>query len=162
MPGFLKNLQLVDTMPKQLMLLLHLGGVIIWVGGMFFAYFCLRPAAGKVLEPPMRLPLWVATFEPFFRITAIAVSVILLTGFAMFFEVGFKLAPAGWNVMMLLGLLMSVIFAYVYGVLYPRLRRHCEASAWPAAATALNAIRKLVAANLVLAAGTVVAALFLK
>ena len=110
----------------------------------------------------MRLPLWVATFESFFRITSIAVSVILLTGFAMFLEVGFKLAPVGWNVMMLLGLLMSVIFAYVYGVLYPRLRRQCEASAWPAAATALNAIRKLVAANLVLAAGTVVAALFLK
>jgi uncharacterized membrane protein len=147
-------------MPRQLLLLLHISGVIIWVGGMFFAYFCLRPAAGKVLEPPRRLPLWVATFEPFFGITAVAVAVILLTGFAMFMEVGFKLAPIGWQIMMSLGLLMTAIFAYAYGVLYPKLRHHCEVSAWPAAATVLNAIRKLVAANLVLAAGTVVAAVF--
>jgi uncharacterized membrane protein len=126
---------------------------------MFFAYFCLRPAAAKVLEPPKRLPLWLATFGAFFRITAVAVVAILLSGFAMLLPVGFKLAPLGWNVMMTLGLVMAGIFAYAYGVLYPRLRSHCEASNWPIAATVLNAIRRLVAANLLLAACTVVAAL---
>ena len=47
-------------MLRQLLILLHLVGVITWVGGMFFAYFCLRPAAVEVLEPARRLPLWSA------------------------------------------------------------------------------------------------------
>ncbi|MFY9327751.1 MAG: CopD family protein [Georgfuchsia sp.] len=129
---------------------------------MFFAYFCLRPAAAQVLDPPKRLPLWAATFELFFRITAITVSVMVVTGFTMLLEIGFKLAPIGWHIMMSLGLLMAAIFTYVYVVLYPTLRRHCEASAWPAAATVLNAIRRLVAANLVLSACIVSAAVFAK
>ena len=36
---------------------LHLLGVLIWVGGMFFAYMALRPAAAQLLEPPQRLTL---------------------------------------------------------------------------------------------------------
>ena len=37
---------------------LHLLAAVIWVGGMFFAYMALRPAAASLLEPPLRLPLW--------------------------------------------------------------------------------------------------------
>ena len=33
-------------------LLVHLLGVIVWVGGMFFAHMALRPSAAEVLEPP--------------------------------------------------------------------------------------------------------------
>ena len=36
---------------------LHLLSAVIWVGGMFFAYMVLRPAAATLLEPPQRLPL---------------------------------------------------------------------------------------------------------
>ena len=36
---------------------LHLVAAVIWVGGMFFAYMALRPAAATVLEPPARLQL---------------------------------------------------------------------------------------------------------
>ena len=38
-------------------LTLHILGAVVWVGGMFAAYVCLRPAAGA-LEPPQRLKLW--------------------------------------------------------------------------------------------------------
>jgi uncharacterized membrane protein len=145
-------------MLHQILLFLHLSSVIVWVGGMFFAYFCLRPAAGKLLEPPQRLPLWVATFGPFFRIVAVAVALILLSGFTMLLQVGFAAAPIGWNVMMSLGLVMAGVFVYIYLGLYPRLRLHCEAGAWPAAAAALNGIRQWVAVNLALAACVVVAA----
>jgi uncharacterized membrane protein len=48
-------------MLRQILLLLHIASVIVWVGGMFFAYFCLRPAAAKLLQPPERLALWSAT-----------------------------------------------------------------------------------------------------
>ncbi len=142
-------------MLNQFLLFLHIACVIIWVGGMFFAYFCLRPAAALVLEPPQRLPLWAATFQSFFRITAVAVVVLLLSGFAMFLQVGFQHAPLGWHLMMTLGLLMAGIFGHVYAVLYPRLRRHCAAAEWPAAAVALNGIRRMVAINLLLALCTV-------
>jgi uncharacterized membrane protein len=146
-------------MLRQLLIFLHLASVVVWVGGMFFAYFCLRPAAAQCLEPPQRLPLWAATFDRFFRLVAVAVVLILLSGFAMFAQVGFAFAPPGWHVMMGLGLAMSGIFGYVYLVLYPRLREHCAAAAWPAAATALNGIRQLVAVNLALGAVTILAAL---
>jgi len=34
---------------------LHTLSAVIWVGGMFFAHFALRPAANHLLEPPLRL-----------------------------------------------------------------------------------------------------------
>ena len=49
-------------------LLLHLLAAVVWVGGMFFAYVALRPAAAQ-LEPPARLTLWVGVFKIFFRNT---------------------------------------------------------------------------------------------
>ncbi len=145
-------------MTRQILLFAHLFSVIIWVGGMFFAYFCLRPAAARLLEPPQRLPLWVASFESFFRYTAIAIVIILMTGFAMFMQAGFKNAPPGWHAMATLGLLMAAVFGYVYAVLYSRLRAQSAAADWPAAGATLNSIRKMVAVNLVLSVFTVAAA----
>lgn len=149
-------------MLRPLLVFLHLAGVVVWVGGMFFAHFCLRPAALRLLEPPQRLPLWTATLGAFLRYAALAVVLILLSGFALFFEAGFRQAPAGWHVMTGIGLVMAGIFAWVYGVLYPRLRRHSAAGAWAEAGAALNGIRRLVTANLVLALLTLVAALLLR
>ena len=48
-------------------LLLHLLGVVVWVGGMFFAYMALRPVAATVLGPPLRLGLWAACSVNSFR-----------------------------------------------------------------------------------------------
>lgn len=142
------------------LLFIHLTGVIIWVGGMFFAYFCLRPAAAQLLEPAQRLPLWVATFSRFFKVTAAAVLAIVATGFMMFMQVGFKFAPVGWHVMLSIGILMAFIFIYVYVVLYPRLRRQCDTTTWSEAADTLNLIRKLVGLNLLLSVVTIAAATF--
>lgn len=146
-------------MLRQLMLVLHLLGAMLWVGGMFFAYFCLRPAAASVLQPPQRLPLWSATFGRFLPLTAAAVVAILVTGFTMLLQVGLANAPIGWHVMMSLGLVMAAVFAYVYLVPYPKLQAACAAAAWPRAGEALNAIRRAVAFNLVLGTATVIAAL---
>jgi uncharacterized membrane protein len=147
-------------MLRQVFVLLHLCGVIVWVGGMFFAYFCLRPASASVLQPPERLTLWVATFDPFFRFTTIAVALIVLSGFTMFFQTGFHNAPLGWHLMLALGSVMAAVFGYVVRVLYPTLRLHCNASAWPEAAATLNRIRRWVAVNLALAVCTIAAAVF--
>ena len=145
-------------MLKQLLLLLHLLGAITWLGGMFFAYFCLRPAAAEVLKPPERLPLWSATFARFLPYMAVAVVIILATGLAMLLQVGFAAAPAGWHAMFALGLLMAAVFCYIYFSLFPALRVHCKAQAWPDAGQVLNRIRQMVALNLVLGLLVVVAA----
>ena len=146
-------------MLRQLSVLVHLLAAMAWVGGMFFAYFCLRPAAVQVLQPPQRLALWEATFQRFLKYTAVAVVLILATGLGMYLESGARHAPVGWHVMMTLGLVMAAVFGYVYVILYPELREHCAAAAWPAAGDALNRIRRLVALNLGLGVATVVAAI---
>ena len=46
---------------------LHILGVVIWVGGMYFAHQMLRPVAADLLAPPQRLPLWAGVFRRFFR-----------------------------------------------------------------------------------------------
>ncbi len=143
---------------RSIFLFLHLAGAIIWVGGMFFAYFCLRPAAGTLLEPPQRLPLWVATFKSFFLYTAISVVLIILSGFGMMGAIKMGTTPHGWLLMMVLGLVMAIIFAYVYWALYPKLVRNTEASAWPVAGAVLSVIRRLVALNLFLALLVIAAA----
>ena len=145
-------------MLRQLLIFLHLLGVISWLGGMFFAYYCLRPAAVEVLEPPQRLPLWAATFARFLPYMGVAVAVLVASGFGLLLAVGFRHAPIGWHVMMTLGLVMAAVFVYVYAALYPKLRAHCAASAWPAAAQALNRIRQMVALNLALGVCVVAAA----
>ncbi len=143
---------------RDAFLFLHLAGAIIWVGGMFFAYFCLRPAVGTLLEPPQRLPLWAATFKSFFRYTAISVVLIILSGFGMMGAIKMGSTPHGWLLMMVLGLVMAVIFVYVYWALYPKLVRNSEAGAWPVAGAVLGVIRRLVAVNLFLALLVVAAA----
>ncbi len=142
----------------QGLLLTHLAGVAIWIGGMVFAYFCLRPAAAAVLEPPQRLPLWSAALGRFFRLLRWVVAAVLLSGLAMLLQVGLANAPPGWHAMFVLGLVMAGVFGHVDRALYPRLRKACAASDWKAAAAALDRIRQMVALNLVLAALTVVAA----
>lgn len=143
---------------RQALIFLHLLAAISWLGGMFFAYFCLRPAAAEVLQPPQRLPLWAATFARFLPAMAVAVLVLIASGLVMLLQVGFRQAPVGLHLMFALGLVMAAVFAHVWLRLFPRLRAHCAASAWPAAGQVLNRIRQLVAFNLALGVLVVAAA----
>jgi hypothetical protein len=45
---------------------LHVLAALIWVGGMFFAWLILRPAAVSALTGPARLTLWLEVFRRFF------------------------------------------------------------------------------------------------
>lgn len=131
------------------MLFVHLIGVIVWVGGMAFAYLCLRPAATS-LEPPARLTLWVNVLARFFPLVWISVIAIIGSGLAMLLNVGFAHAPVAWHVMFVLGLVMTGIYAYVWLVPWRRLRIAVAQHDWPSGAAALGRIRQGVAVNLVL------------
>jgi len=135
----------------QIPIFLHVLGVTVWVGGMFFAYVCLRPAAALLLEPPQRLRLWDGTFGRFFPWVWVAVAFILMSGFYMIWLMGgFADAPHHVHVMLLLGVAMTLIFAFVYFAPYRRLRRFVAAQDWKQAGAALGQIRKLVGVNLTL------------
>lgn len=134
----------------KLALLLHLLGAVTWIGGMFFAYFALRPAA-TTLEPAQRLPLWAGTLERFFRWVWAAIALILGSGFYMLTVMGGSgRVPLNIHLMLYVGLLMSLIFVYVFFLPFPALKRALAAQDWKAGAAALNAIRKAVAVNLAL------------
>lgn len=141
--------------PIPLLLFLHLASVAVWVGGMFFAYVCLRPVAAAQLEPPLRLALWVGVFSRFFPWVWLAVTLILVSGLSMISLVGWRGAPPYWHAMLTLGSVMMLMFAHLYFALFPRLRQGVAASDWPRAGAALNQIRKVVGINLLLGLTTI-------
>jgi len=143
----------------RIALLLHLLGAIVWIGGMFFAYLALRPAAVKVLEPPQRLPLWRETLRRFFAWVWVSVVMIFASGTHMLVAAyGVRAAPAYVIAMAVIATVMVVIFAYVYFVPYARLGRAVDAKEWRAGGAALNRIRQLVAINLLLGLATMMVA----
>jgi len=138
---------------------LHVLAAVIWVGGMFFAYMALRPAALK-LEPPQRLMLWSETFERFFPWVWGAILILPFTGYWMIFSGWENLdsAPLYVLVMQYIGLAMIAIFLHVFFAPYRRLRRFVAAEDFASAGKQLAQIRKLIALNLGLGLITVVIA----
>lgn len=136
--------------------LIHLISVLIWVGGMFFAYMVLRPAAVDILQPPERLRLWDNVFSRFFNWVWGAVGLILATGFYMIYQYGgMAHAPRYVHVMLLLGLVMAGIYGYVFFACYMQLSLHVAKERWKEVGEILGKIRKLVAVNLTLGLLTV-------
>lgn len=133
-----------------LFLCLHVLSVAVWVGGMFFAYVCLRPAALEVLEPPQRLRLWAKVFARFFVWVWLAVLLIPASGLFMFAANNASSWPWHWYLMLATGSLMIVIFLLVVAAPYVALTRAVAEENWPAGGAALNRIRQLVGLNLIL------------
>ena len=138
---------------------LHVLAAVVWVGGMFFAYMALRPAALK-LEPPQRLMLWSETFERFFPWVWGSVVVLPFTGYWMIFSMfgSFDSTPLYALIMQYIGLAMIAIYLHVFFAPYRRLRRFVAAEDFPAAGKQLAQIRKLIALNLSLGLITVILA----
>jgi len=93
-----------------LLVALHVLAAVVWVGGMFFAYMVLRPAAGP-LEPADRLPLWHRVFGRFFPWVWASIVLLLISGYGMLFRGfgGFAGAPLHVNVMQGIGIVSSCI-----------------------------------------------------
>jgi uncharacterized membrane protein len=141
-------------------IMLHIIAVVIWVGGMFFAYMFLRPVAASQLEPPARLTLWAGVFGGFFPWVWASIVVILATGFGIIFGAFGGMANVGAYVhaMLALGILMMLIFFHVFFAPYGRLKRAVAAQDWPAGGKALAQIRMLVGINTLIGLVTVAVA----
>ena len=135
----------------------HLLAVVVWIGGMAFMLFCLRPAA-RVLEPPARVTLMHAAIKRFLVVVAIAIAVLLACGAAMVgitwsaarrAGLGFNM-PLYWYTMIATFFVMLAVFIHIRAVLFRRLDAAVTAARWPDGAAALAAIRWEVSINLVL------------
>lgn len=135
---------------------IHALAAVVWVGGMVFAYAVLRPVAGN-LQPPDRLVLWNGVFRRFFVWVWHAVVLLPLTGYLIMFGTMDGFAGAGLHVHLMQGLawIMIAIYLYLFFVPYQRFRAAVGAEDWPVAAGHLAAIRKTVAANMILGLITV-------
>jgi len=139
---------------------LHILAAVIWVGGMFFAYMALRPAAASLLEPPQRLSLWADVFSRFFFWVWISILTLLVSGYYMIFSHFGGFAGSGMHIHLMhtMGLVMMMIFMHVYFAPYKHLKKLVADNNFPEAAKNLNTIRKLVAINMSIGLLTFVAA----
>ncbi|HUE94191.1 CopD family protein [Pseudomonas sp.] len=131
---------------------LHLLAALIWVGGMFFAWMILRPAAVSALQGPERLKLWLEVFPRFFYWVWAAVIVLPISGVGMLHLgfTGFDNAPRYVQVMMGMYIVMLALFLRVQILQLPALRNAVGAADWASGATVLAGIRRLVGINLIL------------
>jgi uncharacterized membrane protein len=136
---------------------LHLLSIVVWVGGMVFSHFFLRPAVVG-LEPSVRLTLMRDVLRRFFQAVLAASVLTLITGVWMLGRVaknavqsggGFQM-PLDWTLMTVVGVAMVAIFMHIRFALYKRLDRRVNAADWAAAGAALDQIRKWVFVNLLL------------
>ncbi len=143
---------------RNFLLLLHLLAVIVWVGGMFFAHYCLRPVAAEQLPPPQRLPLMAAILGRFFRFVTVALVLLWVSGIVRFAQTESGM-PWNWHAMAGIATAMTIIFGVIVLRFYSRLQSAVAAQDWPTGGKAMDKIRTLVLTNLMLGVLTVVVAL---
>ncbi|MFK7993775.1 MAG: CopD family protein [Granulosicoccus sp.] len=136
---------------NALAITLHALLATVWIGGMFFTYVVLRPTVAT-LEPHRRLTLFGGVFKRFFPWVWMSVVFLPVTGYWLIFNAfgGFASSPVYVHIMHLLGLIMIVLFIYLYHVPYRKLKSKIASEAWPEAGIALNRVRQIVLLNLVL------------
>jgi uncharacterized membrane protein len=132
-----------------LALALHILGAIVWVGGMFAIYMCLRPALGT-LEPPQRLRLMRVTFQKFFPWVWAAILLLLAGGYWMVFMTFGGMARIGLHVHLMQGIgwVMIALFAWLFHGPWLAFKRTVDASDWPEAGEKLDRIRQIISVNL--------------
>lgn len=147
-------------MDIALALTAHLLGIVIWVGGMFFANFALRPSV-TALPPPQRLPLLVATLGRFLAWTGVAVVAVVASGMWLVGALGGMAGlAASVHAMMGVGIVMALVYLYVVAWPFRAMRAAVARADWAAGGAAMARLRILVAINLALGLVAVVLGAF--
>jgi uncharacterized membrane protein len=137
--------------------LAHLLSIIVWIGGMVFAHFFLRPAVAA-MEAPQRVRLMHDVLGRFFKAVLYAAGLTLVSGLWMIARVAKQTVQAGgsfqmpveWTVMAALGIVMVLIFGHIRFALYKKLDRAVIAADWVAGGAALASIKLWVGINIAL------------
>ncbi len=147
-------------MNREFWLFVHLLGVVIWVGGMFFAHMVLRPSV-RDLTPAERLPLMREVIGRFLHWALMAMALIVASGVFLWGSTPMARAPAGWHLMLGGFGLMLAVYLYLRFVPYSRLEAALDSGDLPGAGAHLAMIRLLMGMNLVFGLGVMGAALLL-
>lgn len=125
----------------EIVKLIHLVAGILWMGGMAFMLMALRPAATALLQLPERVMLMGAVWKRFFPVVFVSIVALFTTGTNLYTTTfraikaatGQGSVPTGWNIMLVAGLLMMAIFAYIYWFAFAKFKRAMADLDWPAA-----------------------------
>jgi len=142
---------------NRVLVLIHLAAAIVWLGGMFFAHVCLRPAVAAQLPPPQRLALLAEVLRRFFVAVGMALVLLWGSGLLRYAQVG-AATPWNWHVMAGIATVMTLLFGLIVVRFRRRLVVAVAAQDWPAAGAAMKGIGHLVLVNLVLGFVTVAVA----
>ena len=135
--------------------LLHLIAGIVWMGGMTFMLLALRPAAIAVMDTQPRALLMGEVWKRFFVLVLASIVLLFATGTNMYTQT-FRAArlatgdggvPLGWNIMLVLGLTMMLIFGHIYFAGFKKYKRAVAAGDWPLAAKAGGLIHTMTLIN---------------
>jgi hypothetical protein len=138
--------------------LLHLIAGIVWMGGMTFMLFALRPAAVASMEAQPRAVLMGQVWQRFYVWVLVAVVVLFGTGTHLYsstfraarLATGNGSVPLGWNVMLVLGVTMMLVFGHIFFAGFKKYRRAIAAAEWALAAKAGGLIHKMTLLNFTL------------
>jgi len=144
----------------------HLLANIVWLGGMVFAMFFLRPALAT-LEPAVRLPLMHEVMRRFANAVVAVLLIVLFTGLWMIGNVaraaieggGSFTMPLDWKVKSTLGVLVLLIVGHIRFALFKRCDKSVQAKDWPAAAAVMEKVRFWVLVNMAIGVFVVAIAL---
>ncbi|WP_310385438.1 CopD family protein [Roseateles sp.] len=134
---------------------LHLLAIVVWLGGMSFSVFFLRPATAQ-LDAAQRVRLMHAALGRFFKVSLWASLLVLGSGVWMLGRVAKQVVQSGgvfqmplaWTVMAVLGSVMVASFLHIKFALYKKLSGCVVASDWHAGDQALNQIHNWLGVNL--------------
>ena len=135
--------------------LLHLIAGIVWMGGMTFMLFALRPAAIIEMEAQPRAILMGQVWKRFYAMVLASIVVLFATGTHLYtatfratrLATGDGGVPLGWNIMLVLGLVMMLIFGHIYFAGFKKYKRSVAAGDWPLAAKAASLIHTMTLIN---------------
>ena len=138
--------------------LLHLTAGIVWMGGMTFMLLALRPAALASLDAQPRALLMAEVFKRFYVLVLLAIALLFTTGTHLYtatfraakLATGQGSVPLGWNVMLVLGLAMMLIFGHIYFAGFKKYKRAVAAGQWPIAAKVAGLMHTMTLINFTL------------
>jgi len=138
--------------------LLHLIAGIVWMGGMTFMLFALRPAALVSLDAQPRALLMGEVWKRFYILVLLSIVALFTTGTHLYtatfraakLAVGQGSVPLGWNIMLVLGLIMMLIFGHIYFAGFKKYKRAVAAGEWPVAAKAAGLMHTMTLINFTL------------
>jgi len=132
-------------------LALHELASTVWVGGMFFAIFAVRPTLKGVADPAQRVRLAIGIFRRFFPWVWVAITTLWVSGFWISVAAYGKQVGLHVHIMMGIALVMTLIFAWIFAFPHRQMIRIADGyENWGWAAAKLSVVRKLMAVNLAL------------